>query len=90
MANAQHLKCCAARLVGSSPTPGTSRDIFRIRKEERILQSKIRALTPASACGGKGFGENQSAILASAKSLHILNSEQVTTGVFIVPSPNLF
>ena len=34
----------------------------------------------ASAAGGKGFGENQSAILASAKSLHILNSEQVTTG----------
>jgi site-specific DNA recombinase len=34
----------------------------------------------ASAVGGKGFGENQSAILASAKSLHILNSEQVTTG----------
>ena len=34
----------------------------------------------ASAVGGKAFGENQSAILASAKSLHILNSEQVTTG----------
>ncbi|MDP3792853.1 MAG: hypothetical protein Q8Q89_03950 [bacterium] len=34
----------------------------------------------ASAVGGNGFGENQSAILASAKSLHILNSEQVTTG----------
>ncbi|PIR56012.1 MAG: hypothetical protein COU73_03285, partial [Parcubacteria group bacterium CG10_big_fil_rev_8_21_14_0_10_46_32] len=34
----------------------------------------------ASAVGGKGFGENQSAILASAKSLPILNSEQVTTG----------
>ncbi len=33
----------------------------------------------ASAVGGKGFGENQSAILASAKSLHILNSEQVTS-----------
>ena len=33
-----------------------------------------------SAAGGKGFGENQSAILASAKSLHIPNSEQVTTG----------
>ena len=30
---------------------------------------------------GKGFGENQSAILTSAKSLHILNSErEVTTG----------
>src|SRR3990167_6257216 len=34
----------------------------------------------ASAVGGRGFGKNQSAILASAKSLHILNSEQVTTG----------
>ena len=29
---------------------------------------------------GKGFSENQSAILASAKSLHISNSEQVTSG----------
>jgi len=38
----------------------------------------------ASAVGGKGFGENQSAILASAKSLHILNSEQVTTGAVII------
>ena len=38
----------------------------------------------ASAVGGKGFGENQSAILASAKSLHILNSEQVTSGAVII------
>ena len=38
----------------------------------------------ASAVGGKGFGENQSAILASAKSLHIPNSEQVTTGAVII------
>jgi len=44
----------------------------------------------ASAVGGKGFGENQNAILASAKSLHIPNSEQVTYGVFIVPSSHLF
>ena len=44
----------------------------------------------ASAVGGKGFGENQSAILASAKSLHISNSEQVTTSVSIVPNSHLF
>jgi len=37
-----------------------------------------------SAVGGKGFGENQSAILDSAKSLHILNSEQVTTSAVII------
>ena len=40
----------------------------------------------ASAVGGKGFEKNDSAILAPAKSLRFLNSEQVSFGVFIVPS----
>ena len=37
--------------------------------------------TSTNAQRGKGFEKIDSAILASAKSLPILNSEQVTTGV---------
>ena len=34
----------------------------------------------ASAVGGKGFEKNDSAILAPAKSLHFLNSDNVSFG----------
>src|SRR3989338_7665523 len=44
----------------------------------------------ASAVGGKGFEKIDSAILASAKSLHILNSEQVTTGAPVLAFARTF
>ena len=58
------------------------------RKSALTLKSRTKRFPYAGGIMGfhgfrrrrKGFGENQSAILASAKSLHILNSEQVTAG----------
>ena len=46
------LKSCGESLVGSSPTPGTSRDILVIRNRERVFGTKTRTVFPASAlCG---------------------------------------
>ena len=44
----------------------------------------------ASAVGGKGFEKIDSAILASAKSLRLLNPNLVLTCVSIIPSSHLF